>query len=336
MIIKSYEVGKKNLSEMMIFVIYGENEGLKKDIIKIIKKNYPGEQITYDEAEIFNNKTEFYSQLKNKSLFGDKKKFVLQRCTEKISEILFEISENKIDDLIILMCGPLEKKSKLRIFAEKMNNIVIIPTYKDNVDSLINIAKKFFTEKNISISYETMSLLVSRCNGDRGYLKTDLKKISNYLIGKKIISLKEISTLTNLYENYSANELVDSSLAKNVKKTQDILNENNYSQEDTFIILRIFLQKTKRILDLLKSIKSEKDVEKVISEHRPPIFWKEKPIIKKQLQMWSFISINNLIQKINDAEIQIKKNNTLGLILLKNLIYEIIDLETSSSSLSNL
>ena len=217
-----------------------------------------------------------------------------------------------------------------------MNNIVIIPTYKDNVDSLVNIAKKFFTERKISISYETMSLLVSRCNGDRGYLKTDLKKISNYLIGKKIISLKEISTLTNLYENYSANELVDSSLAKNVKKTQDILGENRYSQEDTFIILRIFLQKTKRILDLLKSIESEKDIEKAISEHRPPIFWKDKPIIKKQLQIWSFISINNLIQKINNAEIQIKKNNTLGLILLKNLIYEIIDLETSNSSLSNL
>ena len=333
MIIKSYEVGKKNLSEMMIFVIYGENEGLKKDIINIIKKNYPGEQINYDEAEVFNNKTEFYSQLKNKSLFGDKKKFVLQRCTEKISEILLEIAENKIDDLVILNCGLLEKKSKLRMFAEKSNNIVIIPTYKDNVDSLINIAKKFFAEKKISISYETMNLLVSRCNGDRGYLETDLKKISNYLTDRKIISLKEISALTNLYENYSANELVDSSLSKNIKRTQDILSENSYSQDDTFIILRVFLQKTKRILDLLKNLNNEKDIEKVISEHRPPIFWKDKPIIKKQLQIWSFVSINILIQKINDIEVQIKKNNALSLILLKNLIYEIIDLETNNSSL---
>ena len=178
-----------------------------------------------------------------------------------------------------------------------------------------------------------MNLLVSRCNGDRGYLETDLKKISNYLTDRKIISLKEISALTNLYENYSANELVDSSLSKNIKKTQDILSENNYSQDDTFIILRVFLQKTKRILDLLKNLNNEKDIEKVISEHRPPIFWKDKPIIKKQLQIWSFVSINILIQKINDIEVQIKKNNALSLILLKNLIYEIIDLETNNSSL---
>ena len=51
----------------------------------------------------------------------------------------------------------------------------------------------------------------------------------------KIISLKEISALTNLSENYSANELVDASLSKNINKTCEILNENNYSQEDSFL-----------------------------------------------------------------------------------------------------
>ena len=35
-------------------------------------------------------------------------------------------------------------------------------------------------------------------------------------------------------------------LSKNLKKTQEILNENNYSQEDTFLILRVFLQKNKK------------------------------------------------------------------------------------------
>ena len=55
--------------------------------------------------------------------------------------------------------------------------------------------KIFLAEKKISISYETLNLLVNRCNGDRGYLKKELEKISNYLSDKKIISLKEISAL---------------------------------------------------------------------------------------------------------------------------------------------
>ena len=62
-----------------------------------------------------------------------------------------------------------------------------------------------------------------------------------------------------------------------------MLVENNYSNEDTFLILRVFLQKTKKILSLLENLNTEKSIERVISKYKPAIFWKDKPIIEKQL-----------------------------------------------------
>ena len=112
-------------------------------------------------------------------------------------------------------------------------------------------------------------------------------------------------------------------LARVVKKTQEILDENNYSQEDTFLVLRVFLHKTKKILNLIENIDKETNIEKVIADYKPPIFWKDKPIIKKQLQLWSFKTINELIYKLNDIELKVKKNNTTSLILMKNFIYEV-------------
>ena len=298
MILKSFEISKIEVSKFKFFLIYGENEGLKEELISKIKDNYIGKEIKYEESQIIGNKFNFLSEIKNRSLFDEKKIYFIERCSEKISEIVIEIIENELDDLIIINCGTLEKKSKLRNLIEKSSNSVIIPTYKDNFQSLINLAKTFFLEKKISISYETLNLLINRCNGDRGYLKKELGKISNYVSDKKVISLKEISALTNLSENYSANELVDASLSKNTKKIQEILDESNYSQEDTFLILRVFLQKAKKILNLTQGINNERDIEKVIAEHKPPIFWKDKPVIKKQLQMWSFESLNELIYKL--------------------------------------
>ena len=332
MIIKSFEIDKSNISKFKLFVVYGENEGLKKEIISKIKKNNIAKEIRYEEEQILKNKDVFFSEIKNKSLFEEKKILIVERCSEKISETVLELEQNYLDDLIILNCGILEKKSKLRNFIEKSDFAAIIPTYKDNSQSLIDISKDFFLKKKISVSYETLNLLASRCNGDRGYLKNELEKISNYLIDKKVLSMKEISILTNLTENYSAAELVDASLSGNSKKTQEILNENNYSQEDTYFILRVFLQKTKKILNLLENIKNENDIDKVISEHRPPIFWKDKPIIKKQLKMWSYKKIYEVVHKLNEIEIKIKKNNTLSIILMKNFIYEILDQEFSNIS----
>ena len=222
------------------------------------------------------------------------------------------------------------KKSKLRNFFEKSKISIIIPTYKDTSQSLINIATKFFNERKISLSHETINLLINRSNGDRGNLKSELDKISNYIVGKKTISLKEIYTLTNLSENYSASELADSSLSKNKKKTIEILNENNYATEDCFLILRIFLQKIKKIISYWK--KNERDIDKIISQYKPPIFWKDKPIIKKQMSLWTDKKLYELITKINLLEVNIKMNNSISIILMQNFIYELLEFETNNSA----
>ncbi len=334
MILKSFEIEKKNISKFKFFLIYGENEGLKKEIIKKIKTGNNGKEIKFEESQILKNKTELYNEIKNKSLFDENRIFLIERCTDKISEIVTEICENKNQDLIILNCGVLEKKSKLRNYMEKSEYGIIVPTYKDNTQSLINIAKNYFNERKISISYETLNLLVNRCNGDRGFIMQELEKISNYLSDKKIISLEEISVLTNLSENYGAAELVDASLSRNIKRTCEILDESNYFQEDTFMILRIFLQKAKRIMTIMGNIDDKKNIDNAIAEFKPQIFWKDKPTVKRQLQIWTFKEIKNLIYELNDIEIKIKKNNSLSLILMKNFIYELINKNTNNSFLS--
>ncbi len=333
MILKSYETNKKNIENYRFFLLYGDNEGLKEELSDIINNCFEGSKFRYEESEVIKNKDQFNNSIKNKSLFENKRIFTINRCSEKISETIYDIIEDNIKDIIIIInCGILEKKSKLRNFFEKSKISIIIPTYKDTSQSLINIATKFFNERKISLSHETINLLINRSNGDRGNLKSELDKISNYIVGKKTISIKEIYTLTNLSENYSASELADSSLSKNKKKTIEILNENNYATEDCFLILRIFLQKIKKIINLLEIKKNERDIDKIISQYKPPIFWKDKPIIKKQMSLWTDKKLYELITKINLLEVNIKMNNSISIILMQNFIYELLEFETNNSA----
>ena len=333
MILKSYETNKKNIQNYRFFLLYGDNEGLKEELSDIINNCFEGSKFKYEESEIIKYKDQFNNSIRNKSLFENKKIVTISRCSEKISETIYDIIEDNIKDIIIIInCGILEKKSKLRNFFEKSKISIIIPTYKDTSQSLIKIATKFFNEKKISLSHETINLLVNRSIGDRGNLKSELDKISNYIVDKKTISLKEIYTLTNLSENYSASELADSSLSKNKKKTIEILNENNYATEDCFLILRIFLQKIKKIINLLEIKKNERDIDKIISQYKPPIFWKDKPIVKKQMSLWTDKKLYELITKINLLEVNIKMNNSISIILMQNFIYELLEFETNNSA----
>ena len=325
MIIKTYEVSRKKFDKQNFFLIYGENEGQKNEIIQLLKKNFKGQTESYDETQILNNKELFYEKIFNQSLFEKEKIIIINRCSEKIYEVAEDILDKQISDTKILFkANVLEKKSKLRNLFEKNKELVVIPTYKDTPVTLVEIAKKFFYNYKISISQETINLLVNRCNGDRGHLKSELDKILIYIQDKKNITLDEIYKLTNLVENFHISELVDNSLSKNIQKTSEIISESNYKSEDGILILRTFLQKAKRLLTLYEQ-DVNKNYENLINNYSPPIFWKEKPIVKKHLESWSKPKIETLIAKINKLEICLKKNSSIGLMLVFNFIYETVE-----------
>ena len=323
MIIKTFEIIKKKIDTHNFFLIYGENEGQKNEIIQALKNKLRGDIENYDETQILNNTEEFYAKIFNKSFFENEKIIIINRCSEKLYEVVENLKEKNISDIkIILNANVLEKKSKLRNFFEKSKELVIVPTYKDTSITLMEIAKKFFYNYKISISQETVNLLVNRCNGDRGHLKSELNKILIYIQDKKNISLEEIFKLTNLAENFSINELVDTSLSKNSLKTSEIINESNYKNEDGIMILRTFLQKAKRLLKLYEAKNENESIDSLINNYKPPIFWKDKPIVRRQLENWSKSKIKNLITNINKTEIFLKKNSAISLMLVFNFVYE--------------
>ena len=326
MIIKAFEINKKKIEKENFFLIYGENEGLKKEIIQSLKKNLNGNIDKYEEAQILVDKELFYEKIFNQSLFDKEKIIIVNRCSEKIYEVVEDILGKNISDTkIILNAGILEKKSKLRNLFEKNKELVVVPTYKDTSQGLLDIARKFFYNYKISISQEAINLLVSRCNGDRGHLKSELDKILIFIHDKKNIKLEEIYKLTNMSENFSINELVDTTLSKNLQKTAEIINESNYKFEDGILILRTFLQKAKRLLNLYEKQDEDISLDNLIDNYKPQIFWKDKPIIKKQLENWSKSRIEDLIININKTESFFKKNSSIGLMLVFNFIHEASD-----------
>ena len=223
----------------------------------------------------------------------------------------------------------MEKKSKLRSFFEKNKDTICIPFYPDNDQTLSKLAYDFLKNRKISISQSSINLIINKSNGDREALYNELDKIDFYTKNGKKITTEDIIKITNLIENHSVAELVDNCLAKNNKKIINILNENNFNNDDCILIIRTLLNKSKRILQLAKEFENNKNIELTISSAKPPIFWKDKEIIKQQIKNWKTENIKNLIYKLSDIELLIKKNLNNSLNLITDLILE------QSSSRSN-
>jgi len=326
MISKFYELAKfKN--KINYYLFYGENDGQKLDTIESNFKNFTKENTyKYSEKDILADTRIFLENLYSKSFFEKEKLILISDVTDKILSLIQENLETKVEDIIIILIAKkLDKKSKIRNFFEKEKNLIIVPFYEDTSQTLISIAKKILNENKLNLSQEHLNLIIEKSQGDRINLKNELKKIINFSEGKKKIELSDILKLINLSENYSAGELVDNCLSKNKKRTLNIINENIPSSEDNILILRTFLNKLKRLRKLRLNLKQDNNIDQVINSFKPPIFWKDKNIIKQQIKLWELNDIENFIVDLNNTESLIKKNPQISNQIINNMILDKIE-----------
>ena len=323
MILKYFEISKLNIQKKYrFFLFYGDNDGLKEETIKnLFEENYLDKIHRYEEKEILDNKNDFFNNVLTKSFFDNEKLVIVNRATDKIKVIIEELLERKIHDIqFVFNSKNLDKKSTLRKFFEKEKSIVCSPFYEDNHQTLNAIISHFFRDKKIPISQQLINILIDRSRGDRKNLNNELEKIQNYSLSKKKIGSEEIIKLTNLADNYSASELVDYSLAKNTRKTITILSENNYSDEDNIIIIRTLLVKLKRLIKIYDLVDEKNNIDQAVSSFKPPIFWKDKPLITQQMKFWKKDKLRNLVYESNKIEFLIKKNSSIAKIILSDFI----------------
>ena len=323
MIAKSYEF-QKNPSSFLnsfLFLLYGENFGLKKDIKELIKttikqKSKDVELLSLYEDDILNDEENFFNTLFSGSLFSSTKIITINEGTDKIINIINDNLEKIPENIfLIIFGGALEKKSKLRNFFEKEKKTVCIPCYLDNEKDLEVIARLELKKNNIILSRESVNLLIEKSNFDRSNLKNEIEKIKCYSLNKKNIELDEIKFLTNFSGEYKSDFLINECLCGNINQYKKILTELYTTAINQILLFRMLANKIQRLLKIKIQESNLNNLDSAMNLAKPPIFWKEKPLVKKQLMIWELRDLERLIVDINNTELLCKKNPQLSKVI---------------------
>ena len=326
MILKSYQIQKNNITFLKhnMFLLYGENYGLKKEIkefiIKKIKKEKNNlEIISLYENDIIENKDIFYNSAYSASLFGDTKVITINESSDKIISLIEDVYEKSPSDLfIIVLSDVLDKKSKLRNFFEKEKKIFCIPCYLDNIRDLETVAIKNLNENNISLSREVINLLIQKSNNDRNNLLNEIEKIKSFSLNKKKLDINQVKTLINFSGEHKSDDLINECLSGNISEYKKILSELYMNTINQIFFLRILSNKVQKLLKMKKIEKDYSNIDNLIDSLKPAIFWKDKPVVKKQLSIWNFNELKKIIIEINKTELLCKKNPQSSQIIFFN------------------
>ena len=332
MIIKSY-IAEKNLDQIDRFnsvLFYGENQGLKKDFKEKLRSIHKEHEIlNLFQDEIIKNKSLLVNEINNKSLFNKKKIIFIDQASEKIFSIVEEICKDLDDNKIFVFCGILDKKSKLRNTFEKDVNSAIIACYQDNDLTIRNLISKELSKLE-GLSNQAINLIATNVNLDRDKLTNELSKIRSYFEGKKI-NLNDLESLLNIKTNDNFNSLKDEALKGNKIKTNELLTDTIFDDNNNILYLSILSQRLLKLKEINNLLKDNNNIETIITKLKPPVFWKDKANLIEQSKKWTKIKLDSAIEKMIEAEKQLKSSSVNKKeLIIKNLMINLC-LEANSS-----
>ncbi len=332
MIFKSYIIEQKieTIINHNIFLFYGENEGLKKEFKeKLITQHKEEEILNLFQDDIIKNKDILINQVINKSLFNEKKIIFINQASDKVLDIIEEIADNIKEERIFLFSDVLDKKSKLRNYFEKSKSCGIVACYQDNE---ITIRKLIFKKLSAyqGLTNEVVNFIIQNTGLDRDKINNEIDKIISFFKDKKI-DLKTIDLLLNIRSSDDFNVLKDEALNGNKINTNRLLADTVFEAENNVYYLNLINQRIKRLSEIDNIKKDNSDIESIISNLKPPVFWKDKPQIIMQSKKWDKTKIQEALKKTYNLEIEIKSNSSIRKdLLIKNLIIELCSTASSA------
>ena len=331
MIFKSYvlEQNLKSIGDCKIILFYGENQGLKEEFKKNIKEaNKNNEKLNLLQDEIIKNENLLINEISNKSLFNNKKIIFIDQVNEKILNIIEEMAEDVSDEKIVIFAGNLDKKSKLRSYFEKSKLCGIVACYQDNEITI----KKIITNKLSDyqgLSTQVINFIIQNTGLDRSKVNNEIEKIKSCFLEKKI-NLEKIDLLLNIKTNDDFNKLKDEALKGNKIKTNKLLADTVFEPESNIYYLNSINQRINKLYEIEKMKQNNSNTETLVSNLKPPIFWKDKPVLIEQTNKWNENKIKKALEKTYTVELQIKTGSAIkNDLLIKNLM---IDLCTVANS----
>ena len=311
-----------------ITLFYGENFGLINEFKEKIQEiNKDKKIIKVNQENILKDQNIIFSEIKNISLFDEKKIIFIYGANDKILNIIEEIKPSIDKNEIFIFGSILDKKSKLRSQFEKSKEYNIVACYKDNEVNLRRLITNKF--KGFSgVSSEVISALLENSGLDRMKLNNEIEKIKIFFIDKKI-SFNLLEKILNLKTEEDFDLIKDFALKGDNKMTNKLLNVTVLENEKIPFYLNIINQRLNRLKEI-KIVSKGKNISNFMSSLRPPIFWKDKPNFIKQEKLWDNKKLSLALNQTYNLELNIKSNSDVNkTILIKKLLLDLCVLANS-------
>ena len=320
MVIKEHQLEKiiQDNTQFISILIYGPNEGLVKDQIEKLTKNYLSqgdyEEINFHGKDLEDDPGSLEAIIRSVSMFFKNKIVIADGIKDKHLSIVEEIVLKAPEEgVLIIREGSLSKSSKIRKFFEEHKTCLSLPCYEDDSRSIMKNIEEFTKKNKFELNRDIKNYLLQSLSNDRMISKRELEKIEIfYKNSNSKINLEEIKILLNDSSSQNLNKMNEHVMFGNTSKSSKVINKLLSEGTSPISLVRSLINYLLRVQQTKIEMKKGNNFDSSIKILKPPVFWKDKDNFQKHCFKWPLQGIESSLNRLLETEITCKLNSKLA------------------------
>ena len=311
-------VVKKPAAKARAILVYGPDAGLVKERAKtmalsvVSDLNDPFNVAQLSESILSEDPARLADEAMAMSMMGGARLIRIEGAGDKLTTLFKEYLANpSAENLVIVEAGELGPKSSLRALFEKQDNAAAVPCYVDDARGVATIIRGIVSEGGYTIQADAMAWLSANIAGDRARVRGEIDKLLLYMGPQsKSITLDDARAACGEAGDQSVDDLlyaigggkIDAALTAYPKLIEEGVN--------IVTILRALQGHMRRLHYTKAMMKDGLDVEAAMKKLQPQVFFKYADSFKAQLRKWPEGKLLAFINRLAQAEAQMKQTGT--------------------------
>ncbi|GGE99272.1 DNA polymerase III subunit delta [Stappia taiwanensis] len=316
-------------ADVPLILVYGPDVGLVSERASALVQaasggtDDPFSLVKLDAGEVVSDPSRLIDEALTIPLFGGRRVVWVRDGAGKNLVPAVEPLLGQLDPanaLVVIEAGDLKKGVGLRKKVEADRGAVAIPCYVDAERDLEKLIDGELRAAELSISREARMALMSLLGADRLASRGEVQKLCLYAHGRERIEVADVEAIIGDASAFAVDELIDAAALGDLKTLDHGLERLEAAGMRPDVLANMAL----RHFQFLARARAEVDrgvpANQVISQSRPPVFFKRQPAVSRQVMLWRASDLSRAGERLAAVVAEARKVPTLGAALVSDVL----------------
>jgi len=298
-------------------LLYGPDAGLVRERTKRVCSVFlsgntdPFALTELKESQLTGDPALLSDELSAISMMAPRRVVLIRDGGDKLTRIIEGAAASFHEGVLLVIAGEeLSTRSSLRGWFEKDPHAAAIACYRDEVRDVQEVIRKKFDASGIRADRDVMEYLSQQLGNDRYVTYQELEKIITYAGDSKTLELKDVQALVDYNRETSFDDMINAVADRNLSALEKTLTLLLREGTQPVAYLRALQRYFNRLYVIRAQMASTgQGADQIIPGLRPPVFFRQVPILARHLQNWNSESIVKALKLLVTAELACKTSD---------------------------